>query len=120
MTITFTNHAVTEALVVLIQENPHKVNPMRCVYTSPEGEHCIAGEVIVRLGGRVPGWDKPCNETNLLDLFNTTDFDVGITLPRESRDVLYDCQRYADQGETWGNAVRRAFDMNAFPRWFQS
>ena len=52
---------ITDATVVriaaqILADSPHRVNPTRdnnpneiCVYTSPEGRHCLAGEMLFRL-----------------------------------------------------------------------
>lgn len=44
---------------------PAKTNPAPgfvCLYTAPEGEHCIVGEICSRLGLTVPGADDPDNK----------------------------------------------------------
>jgi hypothetical protein len=99
------------------------VNPMEystCVYTHPEDEnhHCIAGEVISRLGYRLPSIDDRLNEHSIIALLDSPKY----TLSRDDFEelavgILWAAQVTADSvdgdtGEqrTWDEAKGSAFE----------
>lgn len=127
MTIKLTHEDVVSALTALVQEDPGRSNPtpdirnperepQGCYYTVPGGGHCVAGEVIVRLGGSVPSWGDTRNSRSLWALTYVRGdfyFDIGITIPQESINLLMACQTAADEGATWGESVRAALEQEA-------
>lgn len=118
---TITHEQVVQTLRDLAAERSDHKNPsaprdydgtsVGCYYTTPDGDHCIAGETIVRLGGRVPGWNESENTLRLDaliegDEYSQTDpFDIGIELSEESLALLGGCQSAADRRQTWGFVV---------------
>ena len=98
------------------------VNPMEystCVYTHPEDEshHCIAGEVISRLGYRLPDTDDRLNEDSIIALLDSPKY----TLSRDdfeelAVEILWAAQVTADNSDsdtgeqnTWDVAKDSAF-----------
>lgn len=80
-------------------------NPGECVYTDRTGRHCIAGEIIVRLGGRVPRGDAPENKRPLAWLLEYG-FNFGVRFDTRAEQCLSKMQRKADnKGMPWGEAI---------------
>lgn len=117
--MTITHDKVIQTLEAMLDE-PDNMNPRLdpdpghetisgCVYTDERGNHCIAGEVIVRLGGKVPQWGNPANATELVALCDASSgdfgFDFGIELEDKSWSLLQYIQAEADNETTWHNAI---------------
>lgn len=95
-----------EAERILIDLDPDHRNPGLddgdgCVYTDLHGDHCVAAQIIVNLGGEVPGlMDEENNES----VSNVGWFhDI---LDADAMDWLNAVQREADSGLTWYRSVR--------------
>ena len=91
-----------------------------CVYTDPHdrNNHCIAGEVISRLGYRLPDTDSYMNEESLYELLDNKNYTLS------DRDfeplalaMLVKAQGIADHAtgreeeNPWGRAKKCAFDI---------
>jgi hypothetical protein len=99
------------------------VNPMEystCVYTHPEDEnhHCIAGEVISRLGYNLPATDDRLNEDSIIALLDSPKYTLSKDDFEElAFEMLWAAQVTADNvdGDTgkqneWDKAKGSAFD----------
>jgi hypothetical protein len=111
-------------VIEIIKDLPDdKVNPKdydSCVYTSPydKDHHCIAGEVISRLGYRLPDVDSGLNEDSINALIDHPDY----TLSREdfeslAVEILWAAQVTADntdretgEQKRWVEAKDSAFE----------
>jgi hypothetical protein len=91
---------------------PDRANPEvdeTCVYTDQDGNHCIAGEVITRLGGTVPEFGAFGNTDNLAALADK----MPNLLAEFDHDALYlleDAQESADNGYTWHGTIEKIHD----------
>lgn len=112
-----------EQVLDIMQELPDdKDNPMEydtCLYTDPSdcNNHCIAGEILSRLGYRLPPVDSPLNEAGIYELldhplFTLTNFDIDpmamkiLGWAQESADSY----SLADNGRAWGLAKKKVMD----------
>ena len=99
------------------------MNPIEfetCVYTSPydENNHCIAGEVISRLGYRLPSIDDALNEDSINALLDSPLYTLSRDDFEEAAvDILWTAQITADNinketniNNSWGQAKSDAFD----------
>lgn len=58
-THTYTAEEIVAAIEAAVARTPDAMNPAEgngCLYTGPEGNHCIAGQVLVDLGFSVPAY----------------------------------------------------------------
>lgn len=109
---TITKAQVVDVLLKVVERFPDQINPLDpkeggCVYTGGLGDHCIAGQVIVDLGGALPDVDEPENNgmavwgpfgDGLLDMFVT-----GLEFETEAKKLLLAAQVKADQLRTWAD-----------------
>lgn len=92
---------------VIAQHPFGKMNPGGgCIYTNWDDSHCIAGEVIVALGGKVPGYDQDGNSDTLNTLI--AKFDIEIELTPAAVDMLNRLQQSADSRHPWYYALSEA------------
>jgi hypothetical protein len=98
-----------EALKVIEQFGPEHTNPLddseTCVYTDPDGAHCIAGQIMVNLGQPIPGIDHVDNSETVM----AVEMWFGV-LTADAEEWLARVQRQADNGYTWAGAVARVED----------
>lgn len=94
-----------EAERILIDLDPDHRNPGfdegGCVYVDADGDHCLAAQIIVNLGGEIPGYLDPENESRVDEVewfHDILDIDALLWLGA--------VQREADSGHTWYRAVR--------------
>lgn len=88
-------------------KNPQAVDG-GCVYTKGD-KHCIAGQVVVDLGGRLPSQYDPLNGATLFpDLVEN--FDTGLKFSPASVKLLKDAQGVADTLARWGEVKSRVLD----------
>lgn len=93
-----------EAAKVVAAFEPGTRNPgvdeMGCMYTTADGEHCIAAQICVNLGVEIPAYGMDDNEqpVDMVDGF-TASFTF------DALGWLTAVQRKADNGVTWGDAV---------------
>lgn len=104
--MTFT---LDDVMAVVNELDLTQTNPSPgCVYTGPDGSHCIAGEICVKLGIDVPKWDSALN-TNLLGSPNSKEFLVTpmrYKFTPEAAGFIANCQSAADDNFTvWSDAV---------------
>ena len=124
MGITVTTEAVEAELKKLegsTQENPKTeitttmgLKTSGCVYTTENGEHCLAATLILNLGGQVPQYDHPNNVHSIAHLCGYVEgmdddvwksiFGIDEITPAATR-MLQRAQSYADQGYHWGLAT---------------
>lgn len=114
-----------EMIADIMRDLPdEKMNPlgdgMACVYTSKidSSDHCIAGEVLIRLGVTLPDIDSTDNQEGIIELldaglgeYSSDDFDDTAIA------MLYAAQCAADYSSerhnplAWGNGKDKAFDV---------
>jgi hypothetical protein len=90
------------------------INPLvngSYVYTGLDGTHCIAGEVLARLGAPLPAPNEPENRSGV----NTHSFEAwlkqhDIELERYARRLLMELQSKADGGREWGPVIREVVE----------
>lgn len=92
--------AVLRDLVKLRRTNPKRNG--NCIYTSPQGHHCIAGEAMVwlGLGGKVPAWGDEANDNCLEELHLS-----GVFTPA-ALSLLETAQEEADYDASIGSRPR--------------
>ena len=115
-----TAQQVVEIMMDLPDDRQNPIVFETCVYTSPDDEthHCIAGEVISRLGYRLPDIDDHLNEDSINTLLDNPKY----TLSRDdfeplAVEILWAAQVTADSGDEetgenkkWNKAKDSAFD----------
>jgi hypothetical protein len=85
-----------------------------CVYTSPTNlkRHCIAGEVLNRLGAPLPDPrhedETLANEDTISSLASGWLVSKNVLVDKGALDLLYALQQQADTGMTWGRAIKEA------------
>lgn len=115
-----TAQQVVEIMMDLPDNMMNPIDFETCVYTSPEDEnhHCIAGEVISRLGYRLPAIDDPLNEDSINALLDSPLYTLSRDDFEETAvDILWTAQVTADSvnketniNNSWGQAKSDAFD----------
>jgi hypothetical protein len=121
MTTTETVREVTlaEVQAVLPTLDPQRKNPGKrgdnigtksnpgCVYTAPDGRHCIAGEVLTLLDVPVPQWGDPRggSRVHAIDKFWLPE--RGVRLEDDVVLLLGALQEEADSGRSWGESIDR-------------
>lgn len=80
------------------------VNDDSCVYTDPEGNHCIAAQILVELKQPCPAWGDQTNGSSVNVVLDSDTFTT------EAIDFMASLQETADEGGTWGNALEWALD----------
>jgi hypothetical protein len=113
----FTLDDVKDMAKVVAYENPEKINPGLtfedgiqsggCYYTWEDGSHCIAGEVLTRLGVDVPEWEEEINTSTVSFLPQQY---IGEFEPDAVR-FLQIAQSVADKGAPWAEAYDVAVDI---------
>lgn len=86
-----------------------------CVYTDPSdpSNHCIAGEILTRLGVTLPDVESNANWLGITDLAGSEGFDVNFE--GDALNALDVLQRRADSGThlkselPWGDAIRKVY-----------
>lgn len=94
-----------EAQNVLKTFGPSHLNPGilegdGCRYTDEDGQHCVAGQILVNLGLEVPGLMDDDNESTVV---NVDAFTERLTV--DALGFLGDIQSIADQGVEWSTAL---------------
>lgn len=88
------------------QVNPTTVSGMACVYTSPAdpGHHCIAGEILYKLGAALPRADHPDNTRGIDELIGDGFFaSQNVEFTPGAASLLKRLQMTADQ-RSWFRA----------------
>jgi hypothetical protein len=96
-----------------------KSNPYPgCVYTAPNGEHCIAGQICVELGIEVPEWDDEVGNDSFgfNDRNPNTETFIASPMSKNFTDdaarFISDCQSFADNFDNndpqWADCVIHA------------
>ena len=80
----------------------------RCNYTNEDAKHCIAGQICVDLGLKVPAWGDEDNMTGISYLGHLT-----VHFAPEAIHLLMAMQQHADGGEVWGSAFDYAITLLA-------
>lgn len=114
----FTRYDVIRKAEEIVGRDPGRINPVNnlkekgCVYTTAKNkEHCIAGQILLELGGNIPGGYSKFNGDDVNRLF--TRFNVGIELDDDAIVFLGNVQYRADLGETWGRSLQWELSRNA-------
>jgi hypothetical protein len=112
VTTKITRDDVLRAVAGLDRNRRNPVKDETCVYTSSRGNHCIAGQIITDLGGRVPGYRSKWNTQPLTSIqWNP---EVGVEIDGDAFDLLVDLQETADspittipttEWRTWGEVL---------------
>lgn len=79
----------------------------RCLYTYPDGSHCLVGGIGEGLGLPLPSTDSNINAAGVESLLNWW-ADQGITVDPQVWDFLSSAQGYADTGYYWPQAIQLA------------
>ncbi len=109
-----TRQQVIDKAREIVARNPGQVNPsnssaLGCVYSTKQKEHCIAGQIIVEFGGKVPGPYSRSNGSDIESLINSNyrKF-IGIEFDDDAINILQNMQMHADGGNTWKSAIQYA------------
>ena len=116
--IKVTGKAVRQIVRTLDPETRNPQNKEgKCLYTSSRGKHCIAGEVLTRLGVDVPRYRTKENSTSIVSLFQYGWFE-GVEFTEAAQRTLSELQNAADIHENqntwsgparkWGDAIKEA------------
>lgn len=97
-----------------------KMNPVSgtvCMYTGPDGSHCIAGEILHRLGFQLPSIDDVSNTVSIDEMIYAMGYDRNFT--NEAISMLGAGQRIADDLSTDNQITAWAEAKKAMIRWTQ-
>lgn len=95
-----------EDIISVIYDFPDmKNNPLyngKCVYTDPDGNHCIAGEILSVLGFQLPDYDNSYNFVGVVELLRHLDIEYRFT--DDAILALSDAQDTADSDSKFGDS----------------
>lgn len=91
----------------------HSLNPRPegCLYTYPDGSHCLVGQIGESLGLPLPSTDSNVNASGVDSLLDWWE-EQGITTDPQVQDFLESAQTFADQGVYWPQAISLAKNNN--------
>ena len=92
-----------------------------CVYTAPDNDkwHCFAGEILVRLGYRLPASDTPMNQMSFIELLDSPNYTLSASdFEPYAINILGNAQAFADDDYVgddgnlplWGDVKKRVFE----------
>lgn len=121
MTTTLTYDAVRAELERLGREFPDRLNDpkavaerfdsIKCRYTYHDGSHCIAGEALLNLTGRVPGYRSTYNTMPIDSTYMTKWMErAGVEVNPMAMSLLSRAQELADLNRPWGEVVEALLD----------
>ena len=92
----------------------NRTNPMdesgSCLYSDPEGNHCIAGEILFRLGFTLPKLDDPNNHRSIRNMLVDTKQDDAFTDRAQDFLSLLQCtadnETHRRNENAWGFTVK--------------
>lgn len=122
-TTIYTLDDVESTIIAAVTRTPNALNPTapsdsiygtECLYTGPDGSHCIAGQVLVDLGLPVPGYGDEQNlGVSILGLIEAED-DLAAAFTEEAVNRLAAAQSAFDactaRGEGWSTALGAFLD----------
>jgi hypothetical protein len=96
---------VRQEMSNILAANPEAKNPYLCLYTTKEGQHCIAGQLIKNLGGNLPPVLETATSPNgrKFDVLLGT-FDTGLEFEPVAKRYISLLQLKADHGASWAQA----------------
>lgn len=84
-----------------------------CVYTDAEGNHCIAGQILVELGKSIPAWGGLDNTGTVHQLLGGSEREnTEHGFNSDAVMFLASLQETADEGGTWGTALEWTLDSD--------
>lgn len=94
--MTITKQQILDVLPLLPEDATNPLSGKTCVYTGADGSHCIAGEVLTRLGyeERLPKWGEHHNGKGLGPLIR--DKILNIQFEEDAAVFLVTLQGFAD------------------------
>lgn len=111
---------VTDVYNILDSLEDLKMNPVdgsTCMYTGPDGNHCIAGEILHRLGFHLPTVGDVSNTVSIDEMIYAMGYDRNFT--NEAISMLGAGQRIADDLSTDNEITAWAEAKKAMIRWME-